>query len=244
MRHPPAVTSTPSHTAAPLRGGAIRAAELLATAAVLLATLLGTGWLVTRTGPDTMAGRFDADILRWVAEHRTGPLDSLSETATNLVSTDMVVGIGILSAVVGAAVLRRWWPAALMVLALVGELALFLATATMVGRPRPAVAHLDAALPPTSSFPSGHSAAAVCLFGGIAVVVVLSTRGWWRWIVVAIAALLVLAVAASRVYRAAHHPTDVLGGLVLGAVWLLAAGRAVGPAQLRTRRAAWSDSAG
>jgi membrane-associated phospholipid phosphatase len=72
----------------------------------------------------------------------------------------------LLAAAASLMILRRWWPVLLLVIALVGELALFLATAMIVGRPRPPVPHVDAALPPTSSFPSGHTGAAICLFGG------------------------------------------------------------------------------
>lgn len=91
------------------------------------------------------------------------------------------------------------------------------------------VAHLDAILPPTSSFPSGHTAAAVCLFGGIAVIVCRATAAWWRYLVVALAVVLVLAVATSRLYRGAHYPTDDLGALVLAVPWLLVCARALAP---------------
>jgi membrane-associated phospholipid phosphatase len=109
----------------------------------------------------------------------------------------------------------------LLLVALVGELWLFLATAMIVKRPRPPVAHVDAALPPTSSFPSGHTGAAICLFGGIAVIVVCTVRAWWRWLVVATAAVLVIAVALARMYRGAHYLTDALGAVVLAVPWLL-----------------------
>jgi undecaprenyl-diphosphatase len=80
---------------------------------------------------------------------------------------------------------------------------------------------VDAALPPTSSFPSGHTGAAICLFGGIAVIVVCTVRAWWRWLVVATAAVLVIAVALARMYRGAHYLTDALGAVVLAVPWLL-----------------------
>lgn len=44
------------------------------------------------------------------------------------VSIEMVIGLGLLPAVVRAVVLRTWWPAALLVIALVGELAVSLPT--------------------------------------------------------------------------------------------------------------------
>jgi undecaprenyl-diphosphatase len=193
-----------------------RAATVLGIAAALTAALIAVGRLLVATAP-----AFDVDAVAWMAAHRTDQLDRISATVTDLVSTQMVIGLGLLAAVVGAAVIRAWWPAALMVMALVGELGLFLLAAMVVGRARPPVPPVGGVLPPTSSFPSGHTAATVCLYGGIAAIVLITTSGWWHKLVLAAVVLLVVAVAVSRVYRGAHHPTDVLAGAVLGTVWLL-----------------------
>jgi membrane-associated phospholipid phosphatase len=198
----------------------------------LLVLMVGIGRLITDTGFG--AGVVDADIalLQWTAGLRTPDLDTASVWLSDAASTNPVLVTGLLVAAVASAVLRRWWPAVLMAAALLGELVVFLDSATLVARPRPAVPHLDGALPPTTSFPSGHTAAAVCLYGGLAAVVLVATRGWWRWLVLALAVLAVLAVAASRVYRAAHHPSDVLGGALLGVVWLIVVTRTVAPVAL------------
>jgi undecaprenyl-diphosphatase len=108
-----------------------------------------------------------------------------------------------------------------LAVALVGELAVFLTATALVDRPRPPVPHLDAQLPPTSSFPSGHTAAAICLYGTLAALVLAATRVWWRRVAVILAVLLVVAVALARLYRGAHYPTDVLGSVLFAAPWLL-----------------------
>ena len=61
-----------------------------------------------------------------------------------------------------------------LVLAMFGELTLFLVTAAAVGRPRPPVQQLDGQMP-TSSFPSGHIAATLCLWVSIALLVTART---------------------------------------------------------------------
>ena len=92
----------------------------------------------------------------------------------------------------------------------------------MIDRRRPAVPHLDSA-PPTSSFPSGHVAAAVALYGALAVVVCLSSRrGWLRAAAIVLAIGIAIAVGLSRLYRGMHFPTDVLGGALLSVLWLTA----------------------
>jgi undecaprenyl-diphosphatase len=210
----------------------LRAAVLLGAAALVLVVMLGLGWLVTHAEPGTGLAALDIGIDAGLAAHRTPALDVASEIATNLCSTTNVFVLGFLAAGASALLLRRWWPVLLLVVALVGELALFLATAMIVARPRPPVAHVDAALPPTSSFPSGHTGAAICLFGGIAVIVWCTVRARWRWVVAALAAVLVVTVATARMYRGAHYLTDAVGAVVLAVPWLLVTLWAVHPGRL------------
>lgn len=211
------------------RDALVRAGILAAAAAVILAVMIGLGLVVARLLPGTAADIDDTAVDAWLLAHRTPALDALSVQATDLVSTTNVIVVGLVTAALAAVLARRWWPAVFVVATMVGEVSLFLTTAQTVGRPRPPLGHLDAALPPTSSFPSGHTCAAICLFGGIAVLVCHATRAWWRWIVVALAVLLIVAVAASRLYRAAHYPSDVLGAVLLAGSWLAVTTRTLVP---------------
>ena len=101
------------------------------------------------------------------------------------------------------------------------EVTTFVTTTFVIDRPRPDVPHLDPG-PPTSSFPSGHVAAAIVLYVGLALIVTSLVRSW---VVRSIAWLLALAVptfvAFSRLYRGMHHTTDVIGS-VIGAAGCLA----------------------
>src|SRR6185437_831804 len=115
-----------------------------------------------------------------------------------------------------------WRESAVLVLTVTGQLFIFLLVTATVHRLRPAVAHLDPA-PPTSSFPSGHTGAAVALYGCVAVIVLRELRRRHRHWGAALATLFVvipLAVGSSRMYRGMHFPTDVLAGATAGAGWL------------------------
>jgi undecaprenyl-diphosphatase len=82
------------------------------------------------------------------------------------------------------------------------------------------VPQLDTA-PPTSSFPSGHTAAAVCFYGSVAAIILWHNRHRWVGALAVLVGVVVpLAIATSRLYRGMHYPTDVLAGALLGAIWL------------------------
>src|SRR5690349_1250217 len=97
-------------------------AALLLTWAVLLAVMLALGWLVTHVLPGTRLGAADLAVVAWLADHRTDPLDTVSDLATNLCSTTNVFVIGLVAAAAAGVVLRRWWPFLLLAVALIGEL--------------------------------------------------------------------------------------------------------------------------
>lgn len=84
------------------------------------------------------------------------------------------------------AVTRMWRPALFLAVALVGEVVMFLAVVAIVDRTRPDVSRLDGQLP-TSSYPSGHLAATLCLYAPAAILVLTWTHRWWRWLVLAVA---------------------------------------------------------
>jgi undecaprenyl-diphosphatase len=70
-----------------------------------------------------------------------------------------------------------------------------------------------------SSYPSGHAIASVAVLLAIAWLLH-RERGWrWPW---AVAAVLLLVSLYSRVYLGVHWPSDVVGGALIGLVWLLA----------------------
>jgi membrane-associated phospholipid phosphatase len=174
---------------------------------------VGIGLLVThQLGALT---RWDDDVVRSFAEHRTTALNDWTSYATKVADTFGIL-IVLVAATIVLLVLRHRWDALFLVLALCLELATFLAVNTVVDRPRPAGPRLGS-LPSTSSFPSGHTAAMIALYGGLAVLVNAELRARivriGAWIVALLAAA---AIGLARVYRGMHHPSDVVAGALLG----------------------------
>ena len=173
----------------------------------------GLGLLVThQLGALT---RWDDHVVRWFADHRTSSLNHWTDYATKVADT-----VGILVVLVAAAIVlvvfRHRWEALFLVVALCLELATFLTVNTIVDRPRPAGPRLGS-LPSTSSFPSGHTAAMVALYGGMALLINARVRERIVRLVAWIVALIATsAIGLARVYRGMHHPSDVVAGALLG----------------------------
>ncbi|RBY90193.1 PAP2 family protein [Blastococcus sp. TBT05-19] len=198
------------------------ALPLAGVALVLAAALIGLGALVTAAPPDGWLQRFDRSVVAWFAGHRGEPLNSVMDTVATLGGTPAVISVGLALATLSLAVTARWRPVVFVVVTLVGELLLYLVVSRVVDRPRPSVPDLTGDLPQAASWPSGHVAAAAAVYGALAAVVVVHGRARRRWSVLAVPLLLAPAVAVSRVHAAAHHPTDVLAGLLTGGLWVLA----------------------
>lgn len=195
------------------------AAEIVTGWVLTVGVLFVFGVLVSRYSKGSSVETLDAGVTGWLAGHRTPVLNDLSWYWSKAGDTHAILFVALVICPLLVALTRRWRPVLYLALALIGELTLFLVSAKAVNRPRPPVEHLDGQLP-TAAFPSGHIAATMCLYGGIALLVMPRTDRWWRWMTVALAVIMPLGVATSRMYRGMHHPTDVIGALILTLMWL------------------------
>jgi undecaprenyl-diphosphatase len=214
----PHVVASAQQTVPGGRDGVLR---LAAWATGLFAVLGALGLVVTGSLSDTAIGRFDLAVVRSLAELRTETWTRVADTVGMLGGTRVVVGGGLVLVVVATAVTRSRRPAVFVAVTLAGEVVLYFLVAQLVERVRPPVADLTSGLPTGASWPSGHVAASVALYGALAALVVIHTSSRWRWAVLTVPALIAPAVGLSRIYVAAHHPTDVLAGILLGTCWVL-----------------------
>ena len=84
-----------------------------------------------------------------------------------------------------------------------------------------------------ASYPSGH-ASCVSRWMLFTIALMLYRERGWRWPFTAAGMLAVVALY-SRLYLGVHWPTDVLGGLAIGIVWLMATQYAFAPFRHRRR---------
>jgi diacylglycerol kinase family enzyme/membrane-associated phospholipid phosphatase len=212
-------------------GIATAAGRIAAMTVCQAAVLIGFGLLITGPArhwwPITAEDRVNAGFVHL----RTGAFDTAtfwgSEAGNTL--TIIAITLAVCATLAFAPVLPRWREAVFLAVSVSLQALVFLAITSAVDRHRPEVHRLDAS-PPTSSYTSGHTGAATALYGGLAVLVVTRARRLSRPWRIAVGVLLILipfAVGTCRLYRGMHHPTDVAGGLLNGALSLLIVGRTV-----------------
>ena len=183
--------------------------------------MVALGLLVT--GPlsviDHKEDRISADFNRF----RNDLLDPFSAVFSHIGNTEYVIAICLVT--VGVLYWRtrdlRWSVVPLVAISL--QATIFLFATIAVGRQRPPAIPMDAS-PPTSSFPSGHTGASTALYFSLLLMAATRIeRDGLRRLVMAVCAVLPLLVGLARLYRGAHHITDVLVALLNGVVCALLA---------------------
>jgi undecaprenyl-diphosphatase len=194
---------------------------LLALAAIASLSIV-TGLLLTRVLlhiPGVASA--DESVVRFLVRHRTTGLTDASLIGSMMAGGVVLPVIAALAALT-AALARAWRLAAFLAFALAVESGSYRITTFAVHRHRPEVHRLER-LPVDASYPSGHTAASIAVYCGLALLLTSRIRNLTARIVIwTVAALIPVFVAGSRMYRGMHHPTDILGGALIGICALLA----------------------
>jgi membrane protein DedA with SNARE-associated domain/membrane-associated phospholipid phosphatase len=160
----------------------------------------------------------DGPVLRFLAERRSPEVTTIMRGLTFLGGSMVALVIMTGAIVVDRVRTGGLRQPAFLAFCLVGALGLSPLIKLIVQRPRPELSPvIDVG---GYAFPSGHATTSMIVFGSIAFV--FTRRLSWRtdvWIWTA-AGTAVFLIGFSRVYLGVHWFTDVVGGWVLGLLWL------------------------
>lgn len=191
--------------------------------AVILGVVTAAGLALASYGSRLPLLESEIEVNRDLVDARTPAWDDISGVVT--VAGDSLV-VGPLALAVGLLlrwVLARWRESLFLAAAVLGHWAVFLSAGMLIDRRRPDVPTLDEA-PATSSFPSGHTGAALALYVALAVVVVRRVRtGWIKVVAAALLLAIPVVVGWSRLYRGMHFPSDLAGSVLSSGLVLLVA---------------------
>lgn len=112
----------------------------------------------------------------------------------------------------------RLWLAGGGAMATIGVNAL---TKLVFQRERPATGYVEEMLIHSYSFPSGHSAGSMVIYGLLAYLAFHSLPQPWAIVVAILLAIIILSIGISRIYLGAHFASDVLGGWLIGVIGLV-----------------------
>jgi membrane-associated phospholipid phosphatase len=112
--------------------------------------------------------------------------------------------------------------AVMTLFAAAGSAGLWFLLAPFVDRPRPSPEVVRVVMElPTGGFPSGHVLNLTAIFGFLIYLTIVLLRDVrWRSLLVAVLAVPIVTIGLARIYEGAHWPSDVLGGYLIGGIWL------------------------
>lgn len=182
--------------------------------------LLGGGWIFIGITEDVVTSdpllRFDHLVFTALQQVRTGVVDNVMIAFTELGSA--TVAIAVVVTVSAVLVVTRCWRTLAYWVAAVGfAQALVWILKMTLARARP-MAMYDGV--DRYSFPSGHAASSIVIYGFLAFLLAHGKAPKVRFYTALLAALLVSFIAFSRLYLGAHWLSDVLASLSLGTAWV------------------------
>ena len=163
---------------------------------------------------DPALTRSDAAISSLFQSLHSEAVTRLMVGITMLGDTTVLLPLALL--LIAALLAGREWRVAAAVTTIIAAAALFVPLAKSLlhrARPIPLYDGADA-----FSFPSGHSTLATVILGVLALCFAHAAPARTRHLIYALTALIVAIIAMSRVYLLAHWPSDVLAGMLFGAV--------------------------
>jgi membrane-associated phospholipid phosphatase len=186
--------------------------------AVLLATVMvGIGFFVTKVLLSSEAvADADAWLPRWLEEQRTPFLNDASFVTSHIADRWVLVPlVGIV--VLSLALRKRWRLGSFYLQAILAEVLTYGLVTRFIERPRPEpVEQLDT-FNLLHSYPSGHVAASVAIYGSLALLLAAHFKDIRARVAIwTVAAGFPLVVGLSRIYRGEHHPIDVVAGALMG----------------------------
>jgi undecaprenyl-diphosphatase len=199
---------------------------------------IGFTWAFAELARHVQKGKtqaVDDAIMHWIGAHQYPGVESFMLEVTSL-GTSLVVGVLVLVAGMFLWLNSHKHSAILLIAATLGGMVLDNFLKIGFARPRPRIFEWGTHVV-SSSFPSGHAMSSTVVYGTVAYLAArLQQRTASRVLTLVLAALMIIAISASRVYLGVHYPSDILAGILIGLAWAGFCMAVLEAAQLYARR--------
>lgn len=187
---------------------------------MLWAVVVGIGLVIT--GPLKAIDLAEDGVTVAFNRNRTPFWDPVSWVCSRFGNTESVIAVCLVAVLVLLWRTRDWRWSVVPLIAISLQAAIFLPATLAVERQRPPAIPMDSS-PPTSSYPSGHTGASTALYVSFLLMAQSIERRWLRRLVTGGCAVVPVLVGVARLYRGAHHISDVVAGMLNGLVCALLA---------------------
>lgn len=165
-----------------------------------------------------MTNELDTAVLQLALNSDTPFTVAIWKTVTFFGSAAVLAPLSLV-AIVGFAISKRRRDAVHFAIVMIGAVVIENAMKLSIHRARPAEVFANT-LPPSSSFPSGHTLFATAFYASFALIVFRTTTHSRRIAAALVAAVIIIAIGLSRIFLGVHYPSDVLGGYLSAGLWI------------------------
>jgi undecaprenyl-diphosphatase len=168
---------------------------------------------------ETLAN-YDTKITSAVLSHRSTSLTKYFTFITHVGDVYGYLVVLILSAIISLVVFKRWKYMVQITLVLFLSALSNVVLKRVINRARPDLEHLVTV--ETLSYPSGHAMSAMAFYGFLIYLFYRFKMNRYIKIgTILVLAFLILSIGVSRIYLGVHYPSDILGGFIAGAIWVV-----------------------
>lgn len=188
----------------------------------LVFVVLGINLFVelTETLSTDVLASYDHQITQNVISYRSPTLTEYFIFVTRIGDVyGYLVVIG-LCAFISLVVFKKWKYMVQITLVLFLSALSNLVLKRFINRARPDIEHLVTV--ETLSYPSGHAMAAMAFYGFLAYLFYkFKINIFIKVIAILTLAVLIISIGISRIYLGVHFPSDIAGGFIAGAIWVI-----------------------
>lgn len=175
---------------------------------------------LTETLKTEMLATYDTAITDYIISYRTPALTKYFIFMTDVGDFKGYLIVLALFLILSLVVFKRW--------KYVIQATLVLALATVsnmmlkrfIDRARPGIEHLVSV--ETLSYPSGHAMSAMAFYGFLIFLMYkFNIHKVVKVLLLLVLAIIILSIGISRIYLGVHFPSDIAGGFIAGAIWVI-----------------------